>query len=117
MVSSSIALALALALALTLVAFSEAATATTTTVLGSSVAFPAYKDFGGRSYNVTYDKRALMLDGNHVLFLSGAIHPPRGTPDDWDTWLEGATANGLNMVQVSRRLLIFFFFFVFSLKL
>lgn len=66
---------------------------------GSS-AYPSFRDFDGKAFNVSYDKRAITLDGSHVLFLSGAVHPPRGTPDDWDTWLAAANENGLNMVQV-----------------
>ena len=35
-----------------------------------------------------------------ALFVSGAIHPPRGTPAMWRTWMKEAVHNGLNMVQV-----------------
>ena len=62
--------------------------------------YPQFASFGGAPYNVSYDKRALTLNGQEVLFISGAVHPPRGTPDDWKTWLRTARQNGLNMVQV-----------------
>ncbi|CAK9183727.1 unnamed protein product, partial [Ilex paraguariensis] len=31
--------------------------------------------------NVTYDHRALVIDGRRRLLISGAIHYPRSTPD------------------------------------
>ena len=66
----------------------------------ASPSYPSYADFGGQAYNVSYDKRALTLNGEGALFLSGAVHPPRGTPDDWQGWFASAKANGLNMLQV-----------------
>lgn len=32
-------------------------------------------------YNVTYDHRALVVDGKRRVFISGSIHYPRSTPD------------------------------------
>lgn len=70
-------------------------------LLGSaSPAYPMYSDYKGQSYNVTYDKRALKLNGQRAIFLSGALHPPRGSPEMWQGWFDEAKANGLNMVQV-----------------
>ena len=66
----------------------------------ASTAYPAFSDYAGKAYNVSYDQRALTLNGEHAFFLSGAVHPPRGTQDDWDSWFSSAKANGLNMVQV-----------------
>jgi len=66
----------------------------------ASPSYPSLADFGGQAYNVSYDKRALTLNGEGALFLSGAVHPPRGTPDDWQGWFASAKANGLNMLQV-----------------
>ena len=65
-----------------------------------SASYPAFADFAGKAYNVSYDKRTITLDGEHAIFLSGAVHPPRGTQGDWDSWFSSAKANGLNMVQV-----------------
>ena len=67
---------------------------------GNVAPFPNFADFRGTPYNVSFDKRALTLNGGHVLFLSGSLHPPLGTPDDWDGWFTAAKKNGLNMVQV-----------------
>jgi hypothetical protein len=68
-----------------------------------SPSFPALSDLRGAAYNVSYDKRAITINGEHALFISGSVHPPRGTTDDWDTWFKTARVNGLNMVEVRRR--------------
>lgn len=62
--------------------------------------YPTFADMGGKPYTVSYDKRALQIAGEPALFVSGAIHPPRGTPEMWGGWFEHAKANNLNMVQV-----------------
>ena len=62
--------------------------------------YPSFADFAGASYNVSYDSRAIKLNGEHALFISGAVHPPRGTPSDWASWFDSARQNGLNMLQV-----------------
>eukprot|EP00966_Prymnesium_polylepis_P328730 7384501-Prymnesium_polylepis.3 len=62
--------------------------------------YPTFSNFAGKPYNVSYDSRAITLNGEHALFISGAVHPPRGTQGDWDSWFDSAKANGLNMLQV-----------------
>ena len=42
--------------------------------------FLSYKDFRGKPYKVSYDKRSFMINGQRSLFLAGSIHYPRGTP-------------------------------------
>ena len=49
--------------------------------------------------NVSADARSLLIDGERVLLLGGAIHLPRVTPDDWDRVLSLAVEMGLNTVQ------------------
>ena len=73
---------------------------TTTSVTTASPSYPLFSDMKGASYNVSYDKRALMLNGEHALFISGAVHPPRGSPNDWENWITLARENNLNMLQV-----------------
>ena len=63
-------------------------------------AFPSYSGFAGGAYTVSYDARALTLNDDRAMFVSGALHPPRGTPETWDSWFALARKNGLNMVQV-----------------
>ena len=55
---------------------------------------------GASVFLVGYDKRALQIAGEPALFVSGAIHPPRGTPEMWSGWFAKAKENNLNMVQV-----------------
>jgi beta-galactosidase GanA len=69
-------------------------------VASAASSYPSFAELSGKPYNVTYDERALKIDGEHALFVSGAVHPPRGSPAMWRTWLAEAKANGLNMVQV-----------------
>ena len=88
------------ALPVALAATAAAAVSSAPPASAPTSAYPSFSDFNGAPYNVSYDKRALTLNDEHVLFLSGAVHPPRGTQDDWETWLKAAKANGLNMVQV-----------------
>ena len=68
-----------------------------------SVALPgfiSYKELGNKSYSVTYDKRSIKIDGKPTLFLSGSVHPPRGTLSEWGDVFSEARENGLNMVEV-----------------
>ncbi|HUW31492.1 MAG TPA: beta-galactosidase, partial [Planctomycetota bacterium] len=49
--------------------------------------------------NVSYDHRAITLDGNRVLLLSGAIHYPRSTPAMWPRMLKLSREAGLNTIE------------------
>ena len=48
---------------------------------------------------VTYDERALIIDGRRTLLLSGAIHYPRSTPEMWPEMMRRSRAAGLNAVE------------------
>jgi beta-galactosidase len=48
---------------------------------------------------VSYDKRAVLIDGKRMLLLSGAIHYPRSTPAMWSDLLRQAKLAGLNTVE------------------
>ena len=50
--------------------------------------------------NVTYDERAILINGERVLFLSGSMHPVRSTKDTWERALDDAVRQGLNMVTI-----------------
>lgn len=50
--------------------------------------------------NVTYDERAILLNGERVLFLSGSMHPLRSTKETWERALDDAVHHGLNMVTI-----------------
>jgi len=62
--------------------------------------FPSFTDYSGTPYEVSFDSRSLLLDGERALFLSGSIHGPRGTPALWEAALDDAVEQGLNMIQV-----------------
>ncbi|GAB4858505.1 Beta-galactosidase 7 [Ancistrocladus abbreviatus] len=48
---------------------------------------------------VTYDDRALKLDGQRKLILAGAIHYPRSTPEMWPDLMKKAKEGGLNTIE------------------
>ena len=86
--------ALSLAAILALVAFA----------LPSSLAderngFLTYDAVRGQPYNVSFDGRSLLLNGERTLFLSGAVHYPRVTPALWPSLAATAKSFGLNMVE------------------
>ncbi len=48
---------------------------------------------------VSYDSRAVLIDGKRTLMLSGAIHYPRSTPEMWPGMMERSLDAGLNTVE------------------
>jgi beta-galactosidase GanA len=53
----------------------------------------------GSPYEVTYDDRAMRINGKRTLLLSGAVHYPRALPDLQRRALSMLKADGLNTVQ------------------
>ncbi|KAL9272727.1 Beta-galactosidase 8-like protein [Drosera capensis] len=49
--------------------------------------------------NVTYDHRALVIDGNRRLLISGSIHYPRSTPEMWPDLIQKSKDGGLNVIE------------------
>ncbi len=49
--------------------------------------------------NVSYDHRAVTIDGKRTLLLSGAIHYPRSTPGMWRSLMEHSKKAGLNAIE------------------
>ncbi|GMP89009.1 hypothetical protein CsSME_00040758 [Camellia sinensis var. sinensis] len=49
--------------------------------------------------NVTYDHRALLIDGNRRVLISGSIHYPRSTPDMWSDLIQKSTDGGLDVIE------------------
>lgn len=63
--------------------------------------FPSFWNYAEHGpINVTFDERAIMLNGNRSLFLSGSLHPVRATRESWATALDAAVRQGLNMVTM-----------------
>lgn len=48
---------------------------------------------------VSYDRRAITIDGKRTLLLSGAIHYPRSTPAMWPELLKRSREAGLNAIE------------------
>ncbi|CAM6085259.1 unnamed protein product [Calypogeia fissa] len=49
--------------------------------------------------NVTYDNRALIIDGKRRFLQSGSIHYPRSTPQMWPKLLDYAKQGGIDVIQ------------------
>ncbi|KAL8496693.1 hypothetical protein ACS0TY_020394 [Phlomoides rotata] len=49
--------------------------------------------------NVTYDGRALVIDGNRRVLVSGSIHYPRSTPDMWPDLIQKSKDGGLDVIE------------------
>lgn len=48
---------------------------------------------------VSYDARAITINGQRTLLLSGAIHYPRSTPQMWPALLQRSREAGLNTIE------------------
>jgi beta-galactosidase len=66
----------------------------------TSSSFPVYSDYQAKPYTVSYNNRAILLNNEPVLFVSGSIHYPRSTPAMWPQLLQQAREDGLNMVEI-----------------
>ncbi|KAJ0806514.1 putative beta-galactosidase [Helianthus annuus] len=49
--------------------------------------------------NVTYDHRALVIDGKRRVLVSGSIHYPRSTPDMWAGLIQKSKDGGLDVIE------------------
>nr|QSM07474.1 beta-galactosidase 8 [Ipomoea batatas] len=49
--------------------------------------------------NVTYDHRALIIDGKRRVLISGSIHYPRSTPDMWPDLIQKSKDGGLDVIE------------------
>ncbi|KAI0531014.1 hypothetical protein KFK09_000563 [Dendrobium nobile] len=49
--------------------------------------------------DVSYDGRALLINGTRRILFSGSIHYPRSTPDMWPSLIANAKSGGLDVVQ------------------
>ncbi|KAG6776519.1 hypothetical protein POTOM_020032 [Populus tomentosa] len=48
---------------------------------------------------VTYDKNAIIIDGQRRILISGSIHYPRSTPDMWEDLVQKAKDGGLDVID------------------
>lgn len=49
--------------------------------------------------NVTYDHRALVIDGQRRVLISGSIHYPRSTPEMWPDLVQKSKDGGLDVIE------------------
>ncbi|WOK92498.1 beta-galactosidase 5-like isoform X2 [Canna indica] len=48
---------------------------------------------------VTYDRKAIVINGQRRILISGSIHYPRSTPDMWEGLIQKAKDGGLDVIQ------------------
>ncbi|KAI3718837.1 hypothetical protein L6452_19722 [Arctium lappa] len=53
----------------------------------------------GFSVTVTYDNKALVIDGRKRILQSGSIHYPRATPEVWPDIIRKAKEGGLDVIE------------------
>ncbi|CAK9148226.1 unnamed protein product [Ilex paraguariensis] len=51
------------------------------------------------SCSVTYDNKAIIIDGRRRILLSGSIHYPRSTPEMWKDLIQTAKNAGLDVIE------------------
>ncbi|TYI88858.1 hypothetical protein E1A91_D03G011900v1 [Gossypium mustelinum] len=49
--------------------------------------------------SVTYDKEAIVINGQRRILFSGSIHYPRSTPDMWEDLIQKAKDGGLDVIE------------------
>ncbi|MCD7469368.1 Beta-galactosidase 3 [Datura stramonium] len=49
--------------------------------------------------DVTYDRKAIVINGQRRLLFSGSIHYPRSTPEMWEDLINKAKEGGLDVVE------------------
>ena len=62
--------------------------------------YPSYLEYAETPYQVTYDGRSILLNGMRGLFIGGSMHPVRATRATWDTALDLAVNQGLNLITI-----------------
>jgi hypothetical protein len=53
----------------------------------------------GKPFNVSFDHRALIIDGSRRMLISAGIHYPRAAPEMWPDILAKAKEGGADVVQ------------------
>ncbi|KAI9114937.1 hypothetical protein K1719_013950 [Acacia pycnantha] len=52
-----------------------------------------------KPFNVTYDHRALVIDGKRRMLISAGIHYPRATPEMWPDLIAKSKEGGADVIQ------------------
>ncbi|MQL82322.1 hypothetical protein Taro_014801 [Colocasia esculenta] len=53
----------------------------------------------GEAANVTYDHRAVVINGQRRVLVSGSIHYPRSTPEMWPDLIQKSKDGGLDVIE------------------
>ncbi|KAM7252868.1 hypothetical protein ACFE04_025486 [Oxalis oulophora] len=72
----------------------ESSTTTTTTTTSTTIGANFFKP-----YNVSYDNRAMIIDGERRMLISAGIHYPRATPQMWPDLLAKCKEGGADVIQ------------------
>ena len=63
--------------------------------------FPSFWNYAPHGpIAVSYDERAILLNGTRSLLLGGSMHPARATHETWLSALDEAVGNGLNLITI-----------------
>ncbi|XP_010274045.1 PREDICTED: beta-galactosidase 9 isoform X2 [Nelumbo nucifera] len=65
----------------------------------ASVAYFAVSAEFFKPFNVSYDHRALIIDGKRRMLISAGIHYPRATPEMWPDLIAKSKEGGADMIQ------------------
>ncbi|KAK3224226.1 hypothetical protein Dsin_011251 [Dipteronia sinensis] len=49
--------------------------------------------------SVTYDRKAIVINGERKILFSGSIHYPRSTPDMWEDLIQKAKDGGVDVIE------------------
>ncbi|KAM3736599.1 hypothetical protein ACB098_10G176100 [Castanea mollissima] len=49
--------------------------------------------------SVTYDKKAILINGQRRILISGSIRYPRSTPEMWEDLIQKAKDGGLDVID------------------
>ncbi|MED6149599.1 Beta-galactosidase 3 [Stylosanthes scabra] len=49
--------------------------------------------------SVTYDRKAILINGQRRILFSGSIHYPRSTPDMWEDLIQKAKEGGIDVIE------------------
>ncbi|KAH6832659.1 beta galactosidase 9 [Perilla frutescens var. hirtella] len=52
-----------------------------------------------RPFNVSYDGRAMIIDGERRMLISGGIHYPRATPEMWPDLISKSKEGGVDVIE------------------
>ncbi|MCO5547441.1 hypothetical protein L7F22_000890 [Adiantum nelumboides] len=58
-----------------------------------------WEALAGQPFNVSYDNRAIVIDGKRRLIISAGIHYPRATPEMWPGLIKKAKDGGANVIE------------------